>query len=311
MSTNNIKISSEPAKSYVDLGEIIDNDTQKEYVPGLNPELPHRTFIYSPKIMADGVFPWHWHNDVECFYMRSGSMIYGLEREEILFLPGDVGFLNAGELHMTKGVNGDNSGLQLNHVFPPEMLEPDRNGILGRKYMTPLLSNHAARLIRIAADDSRAEKLRMWMDKAHITALQADFGYEYRVKYYLMQIWLTFLQAMPPVCIREDSADSQRLKQMMTWIQANFDRRFSLGELAASAHISSKECERCFKRQINALPFDYVMDYRLDRARGLLQSGDLAITEIGLSCGFNSPSYFTSCFRKKYGLTPRQYRAQG
>ena len=310
MSSENIKISSEPAKPYVDLNQIIDADTQKEHVPGLNPELPHRTFIYSPRIMAKGIFPWHWHDDVECFYMRSGSMVYGLEREEIIFHPGDVGFLNAGELHMTKGVNGDNSALQLNHVFPPEMIEPDRNGILAGKYIAPLLSNHTARLIRIEADDPRAEKLRMLLDEAHIAAVEADFGYEYRLRHCLTQVWLIFLQAMPPASIREDTTDSQRLKQMLTWIHANYDRRFSLEELAASAHISSKECERCFRRQINTLPFDYVMDYRLERARGLLQTGNLAVTEIGLRCGFSSPSYFTSCFRKKYGFTPRQYRKQ-
>ena len=45
MSSKNIKISSEPAKPYVNLNEIIDADTQKEHVSGLNPELPHRTFI--------------------------------------------------------------------------------------------------------------------------------------------------------------------------------------------------------------------------------------------------------------------------
>lgn len=238
-------------------------------------------------------------------------MYYCLDGEEILFHPGDVGFLNSGVLHMTKSVNGDNSALQLNHVFPPELIQADRDGILYQKYIKPLLSNSAARIIRIKADDPMAEDLRTWLDEANVTANEAGFGYEFRLRHSLTQVWLAFLQAMPPASEWEGETDSLRLKQMLTWIHANYDRRFSLEELAASAHISSKECERCFRRRIKMLPFDYVMDYRLEQARQLLQGGNLPVTEIGMRCGFGSPSYFGKCFREKYGVTPREYRVSG
>ncbi len=53
---------------------------------------------------------------------------------------------------------------------------------------------------------------------------------------------------------------------------------------------------------------DLLKEYRLSKAIERLRKGAQNITEITFDCGFNSPSYFTKCFKKKFGLLPLTYQ---
>ena len=306
MATKTIKISSNPGDIRIS-DVIISGATQEEKNTRKNPLLPYRGFNYDRQGVPGGIFPWHWHDEVECFSIRNGTMYYGIPGEEVIFHEGDVGFLNSGVLHMTQGANAYPFTMQ-NHIFSPDLICGDRNSPLGRKYVMPLLSNKCARLLRIEADNPLAAEIRNRMEDANSARTEAAAGYELTIRNCMSDIWLAFLRIMPPSDGKTDSVDSDRLMVMLTWIQENYDRKISLEEIAGAAHISAKECERCFRRQIRTLPFDYLMDYRLERAREFLQNGKMSVTEIAMRCGFGSTSYFGSCFRQKYGISPRQYR---
>jgi AraC-like DNA-binding protein len=48
-------------------------------------------------------------------------------------------------------------------------------------------------------------------------------------------------------------------------------------------------------------------DFRLEKAKGLMKKQHYNISQITFDSGFASPSYFTKCFKKKYGLLPMAY----
>lgn len=54
-------------------------------------------------------------------------------------------------------------------------------------------------------------------------------------------------------------------------------------------------------------PNIFLLEYRLKHSLLLLQNQNTSISDVAFDCGFNSPSYFTKCFRKKYGVMPTQY----
>lgn len=58
-------------------------------------------------------------------------------------------------------------------------------------------------------------------------------------------------------------------------------------------------------------PVDYVKELRLSKAARLIETTDSSITEIAYSVGFRDAGYFGKCFRKKYGMTPKEYRNKG
>jgi len=64
------------------------------------------------------------------------------------------------------------------------------------------------------------------------------------------------------------------------------------------------------KGQTGFAPIDLIKEFRLSHALELLQTTNLSITEIAFRSGFADASYFGKCFRKRYGLSPREYLKQ-
>ena len=54
---------------------------------------------------------------------------------------------------------------------------------------------------------------------------------------------------------------------------------------------------------------DYINNFRLEKAKELLISTSMNISEIAYSCGFASPNYFSTTFKSKYGLSPKDFRS--
>lgn len=59
---------------------------------------------------------------------------------------------------------------------------------------------------------------------------------------------------------------------------------------------------------INQTPLEYVMEYRLNTAKQLLDDTKMSITDISYHCGFSQMHILVRFFAKKYGMTPLQYR---
>jgi AraC-like DNA-binding protein len=53
---------------------------------------------------------------------------------------------------------------------------------------------------------------------------------------------------------------------------------------------------------------EYLLRYRIEKARGLLCSTGQSIKEVSRDCGFRSESYFSKVFRERVGTSPREYR---
>lgn len=80
----------------------------------------------------------------------------------------------------------------------------------------------------------------------------------------------------------------------------------SLESLAASAHLSPDHLGRIFRREMGTSPMRYLTDYRLDRARDLLDKGQLSIKQVAAAVGYTDPLYFSRQFRDRIGCAPSQ-----
>ena len=52
---------------------------------------------------------------------------------------------------------------------------------------------------------------------------------------------------------------------------------------------------------------DYIFETRMEQARRLISQGHRSITAISEAGGYDDSGYFCKCFRRKFGMTPRQY----
>ena len=99
----------------------IDSRTLEETSPASTAAFPYRTDIADLGIEPGYSYPWHWHGEVELFYMHVGGAAYCLPGKEVVFAQGDIGFVNTNVPHMTKAV-GDLPSLAVEHIFQPRLV---------------------------------------------------------------------------------------------------------------------------------------------------------------------------------------------
>jgi AraC-like DNA-binding protein len=71
--------------------------------------------------------------------------------------------------------------------------------------------------------------------------------------------------------------------------------------------VSADHLNRLFKAQTGRTLSEYLNDVRIQTAKELMRDGVERITEIAFTCGFQSPSYFSTRFRAATGRSPRAY----
>ncbi|MFV8325920.1 substrate-binding domain-containing protein [Flavobacterium sp. ZS1P14] len=86
------------------------------------------------------------------------------------------------------------------------------------------------------------------------------------------------------------------------------DSSFSVEDLASKLNISRVQLYRKVKSVLGIGVGDYINNFRLEKAKELLMTTTMNISEIAYSCGFASPNYFSTTFKTKYGIPPKDFR---
>lgn len=101
-----------------------------------------------------------------------------------------------------------------------------------------------------------------------------------------------------------------RTYHMSRVMEENFAYRLKIEEYAQLCHMSLSSFKKAFKDHFRTTPGSWLMERRIDLAVHKLISTDLPIGELAFECGFEDPSHFIRVFKKKYGITPLQYRLE-
>lgn len=91
-------------------------------------------------------------------------------------------------------------------------------------------------------------------------------------------------------------------------MEATLQQRFKLSELAAGLAVSERTLHRRFKQAIGDTPIGYLQTLRVEVAKRLLESGDVALDDISERVGYGDPSTFRQLFKQKTELSPRDYQ---
>jgi AraC family transcriptional regulator len=97
----------------------------------------------------------------------------------------------------------------------------------------------------------------------------------------------------------------RRAKELMA---SQMDKGLSIAQVASECSLSRSHFSRAFKKNTGLSPRDWYLQLRLDKARGLLSTSQLTISQISLDCGFADQSHFTRVFTREVGITPFNWR---
>ncbi|WP_025785709.1 helix-turn-helix domain-containing protein [Sporosarcina sp. D27] len=107
------------------------------------------------------------------------------------------------------------------------------------------------------------------------------------------------------------NAKSDAIQQALHIIHEKYAEKIPLATVAAKIHLSPTYLSRKFLEEMNIGFADYLNSYRLEMAkRMLINEPEASISAVADHTGFNSQHYFSSLFRKNFGLTPSAYRLQ-
>ena len=94
------------------------------------------------------------------------------------------------------------------------------------------------------------------------------------------------------------------------YIVGHYEEPITVEGLAAYASVSHSSLYRRFVRRFGVSPKRFLLEYRIERACGMLVDTGCSIQEIANSVGFEDPFYFSRAFKDVKGVSPRQYAAQ-
>jgi AraC family transcriptional regulator of arabinose operon len=156
--------------------------------------------------------------------------------------------------------------------------------------------------------EEKRETLRNSLDKLlHVTSTDSPYKVELEANV-MEHTLLLFAELLDPAS--SVSVDS-RIVRAQQYIEQNYNREFSLQQVADKVHISTSRLSSLFKSETGQSVFSYRDELRLIEAARLLRFTDLTIAQVGRRVGIQDAAYFSRLFRHYIGASPRSYRQGG
>ena len=114
------------------------------------------------------------------------------------------------------------------------------------------------------------------------------------------------LQRTAPV--ERYGVNNTKLLSAIAQMEQHIETPLAIDALAMNVNITRRQLERLFQASMGESPAGFYLNLRLERGRQLLQQTDLSIMEVSLASGFESPSYFARCYKKRFERSPRDDR---
>ncbi len=108
--------------------------------------------------------------------------------------------------------------------------------------------------------------------------------------------------------LKKDRVYSRRVIQCMEYIDLHLHMPIRLTELAEHAQLNPSYLSVLFKKETGVPVSEYVLNRRIDIAKNMLLYSEYSASQISEILTFSSQSHFIRVFKKKEGMTPREYK---
>ena len=248
--------------------------------------------------------PWHRHGMPELQYVLSGALTYEFRESPSITIPGGCFFIVPSGVEHRAADDAGAPSIRLGLQFAPAAPIAAARTPFNARELAEVFARfamQAAQPRRQTADGARAARsLFNLVDSGK--AAEDPYRLRHLVNAILVETYAAF--DMP------ERSGNAPVGEMKRWIENHCTEQLRISDMVRMSGYSRTRLFSLFASIAGMTPIDWLIRCRIAKARRMLESGKDSITDIALSCGFSSPSYFTSTFRKYTGKTPREFRTQ-
>ncbi|WP_152393467.1 response regulator [Paenibacillus guangzhouensis] len=123
--------------------------------------------------------------------------------------------------------------------------------------------------------------------------------------------WMTAvcLRLMEQIAVGRQTSYKKLVEEAKAYMKAHFaESDMSIQRICQHLHISAGYFSNIFKKEAKTTFVNHLLDLRMEAAKEMLRTTDMKAFEIAEQVGYSDANYFSFCFRKKFGLSPKDYR---
>ncbi|WP_395014089.1 helix-turn-helix domain-containing protein [Robinsoniella peoriensis] len=260
------------------------------------------------------VYPAHYHDYIEMLYGLSGTFKVYLNGSYHSFTGGDLVLINSHEVHQIDSLS-ENGGEYIVVRFMPELIYNRMSqNHFELEYILPFITEDARHEKVIPYSEIRDTMLPTLFHNIMTENHERDYGYELAIKNHIGSIFLWILRYWhrsgehPDNCRQPDRQLYEMLNPAFNYLSVNYEKPVKASEMAELCSLSSSYFSRSFNRLMGMSFNEYLNYIRVSEAEKLLISTPLSITEIAVTVGFSTSSYFIKIFKIYKNLSPKQFR---
>lgn len=107
---------------------------------------------------------------------------------------------------------------------------------------------------------------------------------------------------------RIEAKNKNLAMEVKGYIHTNFSNDITIEHLCKYFYCSRGTLINKFKEEYGKTIHQYLQDFRLEQSLDLLKNKDLSVQETAISCGFKDANYFSKAFRRKFSISPTEYK---
>lgn len=255
----------------------------------------------------------HIHDYIEILYTLSGEYRILLNNKDYYFAAGDMVLINSNEIHniisLSEGLNK-----YIVIKFEPEILYTTTQSVFEMKYVMPFILNESTHQKVFKQKEIKNSVIPDIIRGIHKEYRDKNYGYELAVRANIFNLFLFILRRWNTqnvdLNINHDMNKDmvKRLQTVFDYVENNYQNDITSLDMASLCNLSYSYFSRAFKKIMKKNFKEYLNYVRISKAEKLLSTSELNITEIALSVGFSTSSYFIQQFRQYKGISPKQFK---
>lgn len=255
-------------------------------------------------------FPEHKHNYIEMAYILQGEMIQKIKGKEIKLKKGEIIFLNQHITHEIKASSKED--IIINFIIKPEFFEYilnliDKENIIS-KFLFSTIYGGSRKGEYICFYVGNIKNVQNIIEQVINEIINMSTLGKSKIKF-LVGLLLIELLNNPQfiVSYSEENYEIKLMMEILKYIDESYEEA-NLTKLCETLHQQDYKICKLIKKNTGLTFKELVQEKRIEKAIELLKSTDYAIEDIIRRVGYENDSYFYRIFKKKFGLSPKEYK---